>query len=345
MAIFPDLKSDLLGPDAALQQALDDALAAAPQGLSGVPLGIVALNDSAPHGFAGHLESEIHFSASLLKATSMWASFELLRAANELVAEKQPQPADVIPLLHSEFDDIINDVRVTQLTGIDLTGFILPRWDKIFAVQADSTVTFSTNFQTNLTSSIADGDDVATGVVVHGVGFGYLTEGAATAGFFDETATGTPETADGMWLCGDYANGFPPQRIPCVNDTPTAQGTSVRQMARLFTFLAGDAPLVDGPSDDAMVDLLTKAVQRGHTFLDRDPTVQFSMLQSKIGFGSVHTGTPSQQAVASEAAIVRENSTGSRFVLVFQNRPFANNASIKPVSQVFDAAIAAFLFP
>lgn len=148
-----------------------------------------------------------------------------------------------------------------------------------------------------------------------------------------------------MWLCGDYANGFPPQRIPCVNDTPTAQGTSVRQMARLFTFLAGDAPLVDGPSDDAMVDLLTKAVQRGHTFLDRDPTVQFSMLQSKIGFGSVHTGTPSQQAVASEAAIVRENSTGSRFVLVFQNRPFANNASIKPVSQVFDAAIAAFLFP
>ncbi|MFF7755724.1 hypothetical protein ACFZCP_42440 [Streptomyces sp. NPDC007971] len=345
MPIFPDLKSDLLGPDSALQQAFDNALAAAPPGLSNVPLGIVALNDSAPHGFAGHLESEIHFSASLLKATSMWASFELLRAANELVTEKQPQPADVIPLLHSEFDDIINDVRVTQLTGVNLTGFILPRWDQIFTVQADSTVTFSTNFQTSLTGSIAEGDDVATGVVVHGVGFGYLTEGASTAGFFDESATSTPRTADGMWLCGDYSNGFPPQRIPCVNDTPTAQGTSVRQMARLFTFLAGNAPLVDGPSDAAMLDLLTKAVERRHTFLDRDPTVQFSMLQSKIGLGSVHSGTPSEQAVASEAAIVQEKSTGSRFVLVFQNRPFANDASVKPVSQVFDTAIAAFLFP
>ncbi|USQ85733.1 hypothetical protein NFX46_19390 [Streptomyces phaeoluteigriseus] len=126
---------------------------------------------------------------------------------------------------------------------------------------------------------------------------------------------------------------------------PTAQGTSVRQTARLFTFLAGDAPLVDGPSDEAMLDLLTKAVQRRHTFLDRDTTVQFGLLQSKIRFGSVHTGTPTQQAVASEAAIVQENSTGSRFVLVFQDLPFANSASIKPVSQVFDAAIAAFLFP
>ncbi|MGX1274834.1 hypothetical protein [Streptomyces phaeoluteigriseus] len=49
--------------------------------------------------------------------------------------------------------------------------------------------------------------------------------------------------------------------------------------------------------------------------------------------------------MASEAAIVQENSTGSRFVLVFQNLPFANKTSTKPVSQVFDAAMAVFLFP
>ena len=125
-----------------------------------------------------------------------------------------------------------------------------------------------------------------------------------------------------------------------MNDTPVAQGTSVRQMARLFTFLAGNAPLVDGVSDGAMLNLLSQAVARLHLLLNRDTSVQFVTLQSKIGLGPLNNGT----SVASEAAIIRENSTGRLFGVVFQNQPFVNDASIRPVSRIVDATIASFLF-
>jgi hypothetical protein len=133
----------------------------------------------------------------------------------------------------------------------------------------------------------------------------------------------------------------PPQRIPCMNDTPTAQATSARKMAQLFTFLASNSPLVDAASDGAMVNLLTQAVVHLHLFLNRDTSVQFVTLQSKIGLGPLNSGA----RVASEAAIIQEQSTKRRFVVVFQNQLFTGDPSIFPVSRVVDAAIASFLYP
>jgi hypothetical protein len=69
--------------------------------------------------------------------------------------------------------------------------------------------------------------------------------------------------------------------------------------------------------------------------------VQFVTLQSKIGLGPLNNGT----SVASEAAIIRENLTERLFVVVFQNQPFVNDASIRPVSRIVDATIASFLLP
>lgn len=344
MALFPDRKPDPFDPDGDLQQALDNAMASLGSGLESTPIAIVALNESDTHGFAGLLETEIHYSASLLKTAGRWAAFELRRAANEFIAGVQPAPTpeNVIPMLRGAFDDAINESRVSQLAGANLDGFLLPRWDQVFTVQPDSTVNFSQGFFGNLFDAIVDGDNTAAGAMVHGLGFGYLTKAAATAEFFDDEATADPETADGMWLCGDFGNGFPPQRIPCVNDESTAQGTSVRQMARLFTFLAGPDPLVDAASDAAMLNLLFQAVQRTHFFLSRDDAhVQFRTRHSKIGVGPLKSGT----MVASEAAIVREDGTGRDFVVVFQNRSPGDNTSLASVSQVVDATIANFLFP
>lgn len=341
MRPFPDPKPDLLARDPDLQRAFNDAMAASGQSLGKTPIIIVALGDSAPHGFAGRLETEVHYSASLLKATAMYAAFELRKAANDLLLATGPAAADVFGVLRGAFDDVIVHNRVKQLDGVNLDGFLLPRWEQVFTVDSsNSTVNFSPGFFGRLFDAIADGNNVAAGEVVHGLGFGYLTKAAADAGFFTPDAATWPSTADGMWLCGDFANGFPPQRIPCMNDTPAAQATSVRQMARLFVFLAGDAPLVDAASDGAMLNLLGQAVLRNHWFLNRDPSVQFVTTESKIGLGPLNNGT----SVASEAAIVRENSTGRRFVVVFQNRAFAGNASILPVSRVVDGTIASFLF-
>lgn len=339
MSPFPDPKPDLLAPDSDLQQALDNAIANSPQPSPAAPIAIVAINDLAPHGFAGRLEAEVHYSASLLKVAAMYAAYELRKAANELLGATQPDPTNVFPTLRT-LDDVIFDNRLPQLQNV-ARNFLVPRWEQVFAIQpGTSIVNFSAPFFGNLFDAIADGNNAAAGNVVHGIGFSYLTRALADAGFFDPATTAQPSTADGMWLCGDFGFGFPPQRIPCVNDTPVAQATSVRQMARLFTFLASNSTLVDGASDGAMINMLKKAAINRHLFLNRDPSVQFVTTQSKIGAGPVNGGFD----VASEAAVIHENSTGRTFVVVFQNQRFVNDASLKPISQIVDATIAEFLF-
>ncbi|MCG7205179.1 hypothetical protein [Streptomyces arenae] len=352
MGLFPDLKDDLLERDAGLDKAFHDAKETpSGQALGSEPVVVVALNQQEPHFFTGQLELEVHYSASLLKATAMWAAHELLRAANELVDsfDARPPPADVITMLRDTFDPLIDAQRVAQLRGVDMGNTLLPRWDDVFDVRADSFVEFTPAFSDKLSDAIANGSNTSAGTVIHGLGFGYLTKAAASAGFFDDSATGSPETADGMWLCGDFANGFTPRRIPCVNDTgPVAQATSARQMARLFTFLGGrslagaqNTPLVDGDSDEAMLDLLRQAVLNRHSMLDQDTTVNFDMVFSKVGQGPLNTGA----VVCSEAAIIDERSTGRRFVAVFQNRVGTTSAQLKPVSQLVDTTLVNFLFP
>jgi hypothetical protein len=336
MTPFPDPKSDPLARDANLQQAFDTALSNSANPPTAAPIVIVAIDPSGSRGFAGQLETEVHYSASLLKVAAMYAAFELRKAANETIASLQPAAADVFPTLHGAFDQAIRDNRVPQLAALD-EAFLLPRLEQVFEFDpATATVNFSQGFWNNLFAAIAEGNNAAAGACVHGLGFGYLTRAVADAGFF------SPDSGNGIWLCGDFGHGFPPQRIACVNDTPVAQATTALQMARLLTLMLDRQLVQDGVSDDAMLTLLTQAIlpPRLHLFLNRDVSVQYVTLHSKIGLGPLNNGTQ----VASEGAIIRENSTGHFFVVVFQNQRFINDSSLLPISRLVDETIAAFLF-
>ena len=332
MRPFPDAKNDPLVHDAALQLALDTAIASTPNPPNGAPIAIVAINPDGSRGYAGRLEFIECYSASLLKVAAMYAAFELRKACNEALAGTAP--ADAFQALRNNFDDVIRTNRLPRLAALaDL--HLLPKYDQIFAYDpATNLVNFSQAFWGDLFAAIAGGDNASAGRCVQRLGFGYVTTAASEANFFDA------DTDLGIWLCGDFGIGFPPQRIPCSNDGPTAQGTSAYQMAKLFTLLV-DSQLVDPASDAAMLGLLQQAVINLHLFLNRDTSVQYVTLHSKIGLGPVNAGF----SVASEALIVRENSTNRLFVVVFQNQPFANDASIFPVARVIDATIASFLFP
>lgn len=339
MRLFPHPKPNVLIADAGLQHAFDAAVAEVGQAVRHTPIVIVALNETAPHGVAGQLGAEVHYSASLLKVIAMYTAFELRKAASELLVAASPRPSDVFATLRASFDPIIEQNRVIQLDGVNLDGFLLPRWEEIFQVDpSTSNINFSKPFFGNISMMIGRGSNAAAGSVVQGVGFGYLTKATADAGFFEPAKASQPATADGLWLCGDFGRGFPPQRIPCVNNTPVAEAASALQMARLFTLMASNT-LVDGPSDSAMIKLLSKGVARRHFFLNLETSVQFVTLQARIGLGRLNSG----EMVASEAAIVRENTTGRRFIIVFQNKHFVNDASIRPLSAIVDATIASYL--
>jgi hypothetical protein len=344
MRPFPDPKGDPISPNADLQQALDNALDRSAQRPTSAPIVVVAINENgAPHGFAAQLEAEVHYSASLLKVAAMYAAFELRKAANEMLADVQPAAADVFPTFRSQFDPIIRDNRVPQLASL-ADNFLLPKYEQVFAFDpATSKVNFTPNFFGALFSAIAEGDNVSAGTCIHGLGFGYITKALAEADFLNAESTNDQIAGNNIWLCGDFGSGFPPQRIACVNDTPVAQATSARQMARLFTLLFDKQLIGDGVSDDAMLNLLQQALlpPRLHFFLNRDTSVQFVTLHSKIGLGPLNSGPQ----VASEAAILKENTTGRSFVAVFQNQRFVNDASILPISRIVDDTLASFLFP
>jgi hypothetical protein len=344
MRPFPDAKGNPLEPSAELQQAFDAALERAAPRPTAAPLAIVAIDPTGPpHAFAGQLVREVHFSASLLKVAAMYAAFELRRAAHETLAELQPPPDEVFATLEREFDDTIRSERVPQLDALP-ERFLLPRYRELFELDAATgTINFSRAFFGDLFDGIADGKNPAAGRCIQRIGFGYLTKAVATAGFFNPGVVGDPRTADGIWLCGDFQQGFPAQRIPSVNDGLVAQATSARHLVRLFALLLDRKLVGDGVSDDAMLNLLQQAIvpPRVHLFLNRDVDVQYVTLHTKIGSGDLKAGGK----VASEAAIVRELSTDRFFVVVFQNQRFTNDASIKPISQLVDATIAAFLFP
>lgn len=332
MRPFPDAKNDPLIHDGALQQALDAAITSTPNPPTAAPIVIVSINSDGSRSYAGRSEYLECYSASLLKVAVMYAAFELRKACNEALVGTMPTNA--FQFLRDQFDNVIRANRLPRLSGLgDI--HLLPKYDRIFTYDSSTNiVNFSQGFRGDLFAAIADGDNPSAGRCIQRLGFGYVTSTSSEANFFDA------DTDLGIWLCGDFNLGFPPQRIPCSNDGPTAQGTTAYQMAKLFTLLL-DRQLVDPGSDDAMLNLLQQAVVRLHFFLNRDTTVQYVTLHSKIGLGPVNAGF----SVASEALIVRENSTNRLFVVVFQNQRFANDASIVPVSRVVDATIASYLFP
>ncbi len=341
MRPFPDPKEDPLLPNAELQQAFDEAMASSPQPPRSAPIVIVAIDPNGPpHAVAGQRGAEVHYSASLLKVAAMYAAFELRSAASELLAELEFEGEEVAPVLAAEFDGAIEETRVPQLASL-ATKFLLPKYDQMFSFEpATATLDFSQSFKDHLFGAIALGKNDHAAECIHGVGFGYLTQALAEAGFLDPLATASPATADGIWLCGDFSFGYPPQRIPCVNDTPVAQATSANQMARLLTLMLDGSLVGDGVGDEAMRGLLEEAFVNHLFWLEADPTIHFTTQATKIGEGAVNSGPP---LVASEALVIEETSTGRTFVVVFQNLRLAQKpASVFAVARVVDQTIAAF---
>lgn len=331
MRPFPDPKPDPLTFNQTLQQHFDAAMASTPNPPNNASIVIVDINPDGSRGYAAHLghEYDEYYAASLLKVAAMYAAFEFRTACRQELFNNPA--ADPYEAMRAAFDNTIRQDRLARLTGVsDL--HLLPKYDQLFSYDPSiNEVEFTDTFWNDLTNAIVAGDNALAGRCVQKLGFGYITGASSEANFFDA------DSDRGVWLCGDFAQGYPPQRIPCVNDTPTAQGTSAYQMAKLFTLLF-DRNLVEPGSDDVMLDLLRRAV--GHTFLNRDPSVNFSTLHSKIGLGPVNAG----HNVASEALVIQENATFRKFVVVFLNQKIVADSSVFPIARVVDETIVNYIF-
>jgi hypothetical protein len=334
---FPEPKSEPLEENSTLQEAFDEAFEEHGETLQAAPIAIIAIDPSgAPHAFAGRLEREVHYSASMLKIVFLYAAFALREAGRQRLGELEFDAEEGRGQVQTEFGEAISENRVPQLENL-AEQFLLPRWGDLFGIGSGGELIVSEQFMDHVEAAYLEKENKDAAACVHAVGLGYLTKAMAEAEFLDPSTTEEAETADGIWLGGDFGFGYPAQTIESVNDGATAQGTSVHQMARLMTLLL-DHKLVSDEADGEMMSVLERAAQNNLIALGKAPEMNFRTVASKIGIGSLKAGGE----VLSEALVVEENETSRFFVVVFQNVLDEGSSSVFPVAEIVKQTISNF---
>ena len=349
---FPPPFVTLLADDplmtASLDTAVEKALAEFPslEQPFRTAISLVAVDDTTtPMDFkhGGISFGRTFYSASLLKMAAMYAAFQLRRRVNDFSAEQAPgSPAELFNQLRASFDDTIADAvpAISGTPGIT-RAMKVPKYDQILAVTdtgAGLVANFTVTFQTNMRRMIVNSDNAAAGECVKALGYSWINGALKAAGFF------FPPAQDGIWLGGTFTGAFPPVRIPCVNDTDTAQGTTTFDMANLYAHVLNGTLIDPISSTDIGAHLqVTAAAGPDASFMDETrrpelPARNFKVTHTKVGSGPLKDG----RTVLSEGTVVKHRSTGRRFIAVWQNT-FRDDDSVFAMGFVVDKAIELFL--
>lgn len=360
MALFTGAYPDPLSSSP--HPTMQTALLTARQGLSlvGTPnvdrlaLIVVALTGFAGtnnHPWAAVRDTEEHYSASLLKVAAMYAAFDLRSSADQLATDGGHTSWNtLLPALRAQFDPAITAHTPSLISSSPLLRAEdksrKPDYRAVLEVTNGSTwrVDFTARQLAAFEDMIVNQNNPGATTTIHGLGYPYLNGKIADDGFFSGSS--------GMWLAGDYAGGaqWPAARIPTLNDGPSAQATTVRHLARMFTLLFTDR-LIGPLSGAGMKDLLGRA---GKWFHWDDnfapiwpPNSRFLATHGKVGNGPMKT--PGLIGL-SEAVKVRDTLRRREFVVVWQNVQDTKDAngnpvrrSFEPVAQLIEATISAFV--
>ncbi len=327
--LFPAAVADPLADNSKLQDALDKAISAR-EALHSLTLGSMPVrfafadvsNDAGPFPFAEHLENVMDFTASEAKVAVMYAAYVLRDMARRFAqANGITKDSDLFSKLTTTMNMLIRTAvpRITSAKNItDMHR--LPVYQKMLTISpsgaGSSKVNFTKSFDTALENMIIPSSNDAAAACVHGVGYSYLNGALAAGGFFNTGA------GSGLWVAGDYTGKYPYVRINSVNDGPTAQNGTTRDMVRLVSLLATKRLLQ--PADcDEMLGRLSRAAS-GVLGLpwDQPWAARPGILKpgcithNKLGLGPLKSG----QNVRSEVSILSEPvATGRKYVAAWQN--------------------------
>lgn len=339
---FPDVYANPLVASDRLQGALNAAIAAGPGSGWRTPVAIVALDPGGGRPVAQFKGSEMHFSASLLKVTAMYALFELRKTLRSIAAELGASAGasgflrDAAAYLNPKI--MARAAALPALRGI-AEVHATPQYASAFEVvplagpTAGVTVELTGSIKEHLGKMIAVSDNASAAQCVHGSGYGYLNGALAAAGFFD------PASAVGAWLAGDYTAVYPRYRVNAVNDGLVAQATTVLHLARIYTLLH-DRALVSPASSQEMLDLLAQAVAVPEVFLDQASDLDFTVTHTKVGLGPLKPENGGND-VYSEGSIL-EHASGRKFVAAWQNYLFGDDG-FDPIGHVVRDTIRGYL--
>ena len=360
-----------------MQLALNSAVTTAGALVAAVPFCIVSLASGPPYPMAmtSNAGSE-NYAASLMKVAAMYTLFELRRTLRALATEMgvKVKAADFMKRADAYLSpQYYQWAKKTAVMANIAFKHATPKLADAFTF-TDGASGVTVDFATSLTAPITyDAKQTATGGgylgmmiywsqtngsfhCIRAAGYGTINGMLESAGLFDRGAQ------QGIWLAGDYeeapyasGNKYPAYRIPSVNDGPSAQATTVVQMARLFALcfkgdLFGDAAasaeMLAYLGGDSSLRPAGYATHPNETWMDRSPTISDGPRNFGVRYGKLGVGPGNNKGdLYSETSILQHRSSRKQFIFAWANflpDPKATDETyFLPVIQVAHQTIAA----
>jgi len=299
---------------------------------------VAKLTPNGPMDYAGVNETKMYFSASLLKAVLLYASFELVAQVNALA------PTITAPTARRFFDAVEREFNSTIERSVRR---IKPgAWRHTSFRQALTAVSTGTNqwrvrmsdlHERELREIFADqNQNITPRNTMHRLGYSFVNRALETAGFLDT------DTDTGLWMATDYGN-WSDFNVPVVTmsrgrnpkpGTSSAAMTAIA-MASLWSHIHR-RQLIDATASQKMFEMIERG---GAWFFNLSDAVKatfsFNDLGAKVGHSA--SGSAFVGSVQSEAAFMERKSDHVPFIVVWQNVPDALDSL--PIYRVLDPMI------
>jgi len=313
--------------DAANQDRLDKAA-----------LIVLKLTPSGTMDYAGVHETEMFFSASLLKVVLLHASFELVAQVNALAPTLTATSAPkFLERVRREFAaTIARSVRRIR-PGVWRTLNFSQALTATPAGANQFRVTLHPTHETHVGKIFSEqNQNDSPRDTMHRLGYSFVNRTLEAAGFLDA------ESGVGVWMATDYG-GWSDFHVPVStrstgrnprNGSSSAAMTAIG-MASLLAHLHRDQ-LVDAAASQRMRTLF-EAGGPWSWFWQMSNTGAFSFEVTGCKIGHASSGSAFVGSMLSEAAYLRRKSDSARFLAVWQNVPDA--LSFEPIYRVLDEMI------
>jgi len=264
-----------------------------------------------PVPYAGEKEEQMYFSASLLKLTLIFASFEMVARVNKLATHLLPggKPEEFFRNLQLAFGD---DIAVA-IPWIPEGKWKTVKFDQVLTATRGMSgvykVKLNETHRKHLeTIVINQMQDWAARNCMHRLGYSYVNGALAAGGFlYDSTK--------GIWYGTDLGGGWEQVHVPVDTGGTSSAAMTTYEMARLLTAMH-TGTLVDEQSSQEMM----KIISRGGSWLSmttNPKSVSFTAAGAKVGH---HPSADAKvSSVKSEGVFLNRN--GVPFVAVWQNYP------------------------
>jgi|SRR5882724_782118 len=273
-----------------------------------------------PVKYAGEKEKDMLFSASLLKVTLLYASFELRSRLNKLAPSIawdwkpfRAAVASAVPSIPAGPWREMNIYGLLAITATSDSGVL--SFDLQPKHRADLTSIFSDQLQ-----------DLAARACMRRLGYSYVNGALAAAGFF------APKTKKGIWYANDLGGGWPQFHVPVATKGKSSAATTALALANLLTAMHRGT-LIDQTSSREMMGIMSK----GASWLTipavakKAGSLSFTTKGAKVGHHA--SGDAKVSSVKSEGVFLDRR--GVPFVAVWQNYPDASPDLVSDVSNIY----------